>query len=84
MAKPIRSMENDLADFVALQKTKEDSENSWTVNIKDLDQGTLDLSVKNPHAPEDAPLREPKDILNEMKELDKESADLLDIIMEML
>jgi type I restriction enzyme M protein len=40
--------ENDLAEFVELQKTFADSENSWTVNIKDIDQSTFDLSVKTP------------------------------------
>ena len=33
--------ENDLAEFVKLQKTKADSENSWSVDIKDIDQKTF-------------------------------------------
>ena len=76
--------EKDLADFVELQKTKEDSKNSWTVNIADIDQTTFDLSVKNPNTPEEPPLREPKEILKEMAELDKESAEILKTISEML
>ncbi len=28
--------ENDLAEFVELQKTKKDSKNSWSVDIKDI------------------------------------------------
>ena len=72
--------EKDLADFVALQKTKAESENSWTVNIKDIDQTTFDLSAKNPNTPEEAPLRKPKEILKEMKALDKESAGILNVI----
>jgi len=72
--------ENDLADFVKLQKTKVDSENSWTVKVSDVDAGTFDLSVKNPHKKEEAALREPKDIIDEMKELDKESAEILKAI----
>lgn len=40
--------ENDLADFVEKQKTKPDSENSWSVNVADLDEN-YDLSVKNPN-----------------------------------
>ncbi len=69
--------ENDLADFVELQKTKEESENSWTVQIKDIDQTTFDLSAKNPNTPEEAPLREPGEILAEMRALDKESEAIL-------
>ncbi len=76
--------EKDLAEFVELQKTKTDSENSWTVNIKDIDQETFDLSVKNPNAPEEAPLRDPKEILEEMAELDKDSAVILETVSEML
>jgi len=76
--------EKDLAEFVELQKTKAKSENSWTVNIKDIDQITFDLSVKNPNTPEEPPLREPKEILKEMAELDKQSAEILNLISEML
>ena len=70
--------EKDLAEFVELQKSKAESENSWTVNIKDIDQSTFDLSVKNPNAPEEAPLRSPKEILEAMKKLDEESAEIMD------
>ena len=76
--------EKDLADFVELQKTQAESENSWTVNIKDIDPTTFDLSAKNPNTPEEAPLRKPKEILKEMKALDKESAAILNSILEMI
>jgi len=76
--------EKDLAEFVALQKTKAESENSWTVNIKDIDQNTFDLSAKNPNTPEEAPLRKPKEILKEMKTLDKESATIFNSILELI
>ena len=76
--------EKDLAEFVELQKKQTESENSWTVNIKDIDQATFDLSVKNPNTPEEAPLREPKEILQHMADLDKESAAILNSISEMI
>lgn len=76
--------ENDLAEFVALQKTFADSENSWTVNIKDIDQSTFDLSVKNPNTPEADPLRQPQEILEEIKALDEESAEILNSISELI
>jgi len=69
--------EKDLADFVALQKTKSESENSWNVKLKDIDQETFDLSAKNPNTPEEAPLRQPNEILNAMAALDKETADVM-------
>lgn len=75
---------NDLKEFVELQKTFADSENSWTINIKDIDQSTLDLSVKNPNKKEVTALRQPKAILEEMKALDKESAVILNSILKSL
>jgi type I restriction enzyme M protein len=76
--------EKDLAEFVELQKTKADSENSWTINVKDIDQNTFDLSAKNPHKKEEAALRQPQEILEEMKALDEESADILNSILELI
>jgi len=69
--------EKDLADFVTLQKTKAESENSWNVRLSDVDQTTFDLSAKNPNTPEEAPLRQPNEILEAMANLDKETADVM-------
>ena len=76
--------EKDLEDFVNLQKTKAESENSWSINVKDIDQITFDLSAKNPNKKEEAALRKPEDILEEMKALDDESKDILNSILELL
>lgn len=76
--------EKDLAEFVALQKTKADSENSWSINVADIDTSTYDLSVKNPHKKDETVLRSPQEILKEMQELDKESAEIMKIIEALL
>lgn len=76
--------ERDLEDFVALQKTKVESENSWSVYVKDIDKSTYDLSAKNPNKKAEAALRSPEEILEEMKALDEESASILGSMMEML
>ncbi len=76
--------ENDLADFVALQKTKANSVNSWALDVSKIDTGTYDLSAKNPNKKEEAALREPRQILEEMKVLDQESAEILNSILTML
>ncbi|HOZ15663.1 MAG TPA: N-6 DNA methylase [Tenuifilaceae bacterium] len=76
--------ENDLAEFVNLQKTFADSPNSWRINIKDIDQTTLDLSLKNPCKKEEVALRSPKAILEEINALDKESVEILNSISELL
>jgi len=76
--------ENDLADFIRLSAAKEDSVNSWTVNVKDIDKTTFDLSVKNPNKKEEVTLRQPRAILEEMKALDDESAEILNSILELI
>ncbi len=69
--------ENDLAEFVELQKNKADSENSWTVDIAEVDKASFDLSVKNPNLKGGAAIREPKEILEEIRALDAESTEIL-------
>jgi type I restriction enzyme M protein len=73
--------EKDLEDFVELQKTKAESENSWSINVSDINQTTFDLSAKNPNKKEVAALRQPQEILEEMQALDEESADILNSIL---
>ena len=76
--------ENDLAEFVELQKDKKNSENSWSVDVSKIDKTTFDLSVKNSNKNDEVVLREPKEILEEMKELDKESEEVLKRIKRFL
>ena len=76
--------ETDLAEFVELQETKAESENSWLVDLINIDQTTFDLSAKNPNKKEEAALRQPQQILEEMKALDEESADILNSILELI
>jgi type I restriction enzyme M protein len=76
--------EKDLADFVALQKTKAESENSWNVRLSDVDKNTFDLSAKNPNTPEETPLRQPKEILKAMATLDKETNNILKSIENLI
>jgi type I restriction enzyme M protein len=75
--------ENDLADFVEKQKTKADSENSWSVKVADLDDN-YDLSVKNPNKVEVVDERTPQQIAAEIEALAADSQKLLNEIMEML
>lgn len=76
--------EADLAEFLELQKTKANSENSWSINIEDIDQKTFDLSVKNPNKNNEQILREPKEILEGIENLDKDSAHQITEIKELI
>jgi len=76
--------DNDLSDFIELQKTFANSPKSWTVSIHDLDPATLDLSAKNPNKQEDSSYRTPSEIIEDILALDTESANALASIKEML
>lgn len=76
--------DNDLAEFVKLQKKLADSDKSWTVDVKTIDKTTFDLSVKNPNGGEEITHRTPKAIMDEIAALDAESAKVLKKIRELL
>jgi len=76
--------DEDLAEFVALQPDKVDSAKSWTVTTDAIDKATWDLSVRNPNAPEEAPLRSPEQIIDDMLARDTETAAILQEIRGML
>lgn len=76
--------DNDLKEFIELQKTTAESEKSWAVDVSDIDTGSYDLSVKNPNTPEEAPLREPAVIIDDIAAIDEQTASLLAEIKGML
>jgi type I restriction enzyme M protein len=76
--------DKDMAEFVELQKTKPETEKSWMLGMADVNMETYDLSVKNPNTPEEAPLRNPKEILAEMETLDAETNSILQSIKELI
>jgi type I restriction enzyme M protein len=76
--------DDDLAEFVELQKTFAVSPKSWSVDVASIDKGTFDLSVKNPDGGEAVVHRSPTDILDEIASLDKESAEVLARVRGML
>ena len=74
----------DLADFIDRQKTFADSPKSWSVDVKDIDPKTWDLSVKNPDGGEEISHRSPADIMKEIAALDQESEEVLKSIKALL
>jgi type I restriction enzyme M protein len=86
--------DNDLAEFVTLQKAaisndiadkkSGETDKSWSLPISDIDQTTYDLSVKNPNIEDAAPLRDPKSIIEDIIALDKESEVILAKIQGLL
>ncbi|MDP8203314.1 MAG: N-6 DNA methylase [Candidatus Tenebribacter mawsonii] len=76
--------EKDLEEFVTLSSSKGDCDNSWSFDVSKINEETFDLSVKNPNKNDDTILREPKEILEEIKELDNESESILKAVRELI
>ncbi len=76
--------DDDLAEFVKLQKSFADSPKSWSVDAKTIDKETFDLSVKNPNVGEETAHRSPQAIMEEIIALDAESAEVLANIKALL
>lgn len=74
----------DLSDFIDRQKRFEDSAKSWSVDVKEIDKKTYDLSVKNPDGGEEITHRSPQQIMEEIAALDAESAKVLKTIKGLL
>ena len=68
--------EADLEEFLRLQQTKEDSENSWSIDVESLDDA-CDLSVKNPNKVEVVDNRKPVEILNSISDLNEDISHLI-------
>ena len=76
--------DEDLKEFVELQRKFADSAKSWSVDAKTIDAGTFDLSVKNPDGGEEVAHRSPEEIMDEIAALDAECAEVLATIRGLL
>ena len=76
--------DNDLAEFIELQKTFADSPKSWSVSATTIDQSNFELSTKIPNGAGEVAQRTPVAIMAEISKLDMESADVLISIKALL
>jgi len=76
--------DQDLAEFVKLQKTFADSLKSWSLDAAKIDKTTFDLSVRNPDGSEEIAHRSPQQIMEEIAALDAEGAGVLARIRALL
>ena len=76
--------DDDLSEFVKLQKTFANSTKSWSVDATSINTKTFDISVKNPNGGEEASHRSPQDIIGEIAALDAEGAKVLENIKALL
>ena len=76
--------EKHLEEFVNYSKTKQESENSWNVDITDVNKETWDLKVINPNKVEEVDIRTPQEIIAEIEELDAQASQTLKTIKDLL
>lgn len=83
--------DKDMEEFIKLASTplsqRAETEKSWTIDLRTLSEAEgseIDLSPKNPNTPEEAPLRSPEEILEEMETLDAETNTILQSIKELI
>jgi len=76
--------DEDLAEFVALQPDRPETERSWNVNIADIPRDTCDMSVRNPNLPDEEAMRSPEEILDEIQKLDAETNRVIQSIREII
>jgi type I restriction enzyme M protein len=71
--------DDDLKEFIELQRTYADSPKSWSVDVSSLSGAEgYDLSVKNPNGGEVITHRSPQEIMDEIAALDELKKSLLD------
>lgn len=76
--------DQDLEDFIDLQRKFKDSELSWSVDVSTISQETWDLSVKNPNGNDKVLHRYPAEIIAEIEALDVENQAILQRIKDLL
>lgn len=76
--------ERDLEEFVSLSKTKSSSENSWIIDIKDIDKSIWDLTASNPNRQEISDKRTPEEILFEIQKLNDKALEVMTAIKGLL
>ena len=76
--------EKDLAEFVEMSKSKKLSDNSWIVDVADLNTDTWDLTANNPNHVEEIDNRTPNQIITEIEELNIQATESLKVIKELI
>ena len=76
--------QKDMAEFVELAKTHELSDNSWVIDVADVNKDTYDLTVNNPNTVEEVDNRTPQEIIEEIEQLDAKASEALKAIKGLL
>ncbi len=76
--------QKDMTEFVQMSKTHEEGDNSWLIDVADINKDTYDLTVNNPNTVVEVDNRTPQEIIAEIEQLDAKASKALKAIKEML
>jgi type I restriction enzyme M protein len=76
--------QKDMAEFVQMSKVHEEGDNSWVVDVADINKDTYDLTVNNPNTVVEVDNRTPQEIIAEIEQLDAKASEALKAIKELL
>jgi len=76
--------QKDMAEFVELAKTYELNNNSWLIDVADINKDTYDLTVSNPNTVEEVYNITPQEIITEIEQLDAKASEALKAIRGLL
>ena len=76
--------QEDMSEFIKLAKTHEASDNSWMIDVADINKDTYDLTINNPNIIEELDNRTPMEIIKEIEHLDAKASEALKAIKELL
>ena len=76
--------QKDMAEFVQMSKTHEEGDNSWVIDVADINKDTYDLTINNPNIVEELDNRTPMEIIKEIEHLDAKASEALKAIKELL
>ena len=71
-------------EFIDFSKTKKESENSWTIDIENMNLENWNLSVNNPNKVEEVDNRTPQEIIAEIDGLNLQANKSLKLIKDLL
>jgi len=61
---------DDMSDFLNSYKSREETRNSWSIDVQNIDRNTFDLGVRNPNEPVVATVKTPAELVNSIAQLD--------------
>jgi len=76
--------DEDLREFISLQKTFADSPKSWSVDIKSINKTTFELPLNNPNDGREIKYSTPQEIMDEIAAIDAQRAEVFQTMKEVV